>query len=529
MTILSQRSHAVQEHHWDRFLLSSTHKNPDTHQYCDVYSKRLANLRPHIPLPASNFATKITSKARILELEESVPSYVIGTVILSSEVDGDVFNNSNTSANVYLEDDSGRVALEFSNAASSDELRSRPLYLITGMVCGIVGTVQERTGVMVVQEVYFAGETVSEVMEEEVIEEVVEEDVYVLLVSGLECGSGNGDVNASFRRDLLVDYITGQLFADGNRKAGRIARVVVAGGSCVKFESIAKDHRAAAAAAAAANNGSKSSSAAQKDSWKKKKVASIELRKQTLLYPIKELDESFLAPILAGGVPVDLLPGKYDPTNVNPPQQPLHPSLLPHASTFGSLLNRVSNPYECSMMSMMIDDDDEEGHKKRRKRRSVRILGSDGTVIREVMREARRIDSPNSSWSSLSLSDQRDTKLDSMVCDLNEMDALQLTLQCGHIAPSSPDCTPCFPLLQLTKGDPFVIEAAKSSDRVYFMGNSNEFDTKLVRHGGDGGGKTRMICIPSFAKTSQVVLLNLNSLKCEVVEFGNGIMDFDDA
>jgi len=362
-----------------------------------------------------------------------------------------------------------------------------------------------------------------------------EEDVYVLFVSGLECGSVNGDVNASFRRDLLVDYITGQLFADGgsdgDRKVRRIARVVVAGGSCVKFESVAKDHRAATAtAAAAASNVSKSSSAAaQKDSWKKKKVASIELRKQTLLYPIKELDESFLAPILAGGVPVDLLPGKHDPTNVNPPQQPLHPSLLPHASTFGSLLNRVSNPYECSMMSMMIDNDDEEGHKKRRKRRSVRILGSDGTVIREVMREARRIDGPNSSWSSLSLSDQREKKLDSKMCDLNEMDALQLTLQCGHIAPSSPDCTPCFPLLQLTKGDPFVIEAAKSSDRVYFMGNSNEFDTKLVRHGGDGGGKTRMICVPSFAKTSQVVLLNLNSLNCEVVEFGNDMMDFDGA
>eukprot|EP00815_Leptocylindrus_aporus_P000957 CAMPEP_0116062952 /NCGR_PEP_ID=MMETSP0322-20121206/8096_1 /TAXON_ID=163516 /ORGANISM="Leptocylindrus danicus var. apora, Strain B651" /LENGTH=521 /DNA_ID=CAMNT_0003548419 /DNA_START=29 /DNA_END=1594 /DNA_ORIENTATION=+ len=516
----SQRSHAVQEHHWNRFLRSSS--ADDTHPYCDVYSKRLAHLRPHIPLPSSHSHEHITSKARILELEESVPSYVIGTVILSSEVDGDVFDNLNMAANVYLEDDSGRVALEFSSASGS------PLYLITGMVCGIVGTVQERTGVMVVEEVYLAGEQVCEVLEEDVMEEEVEEeeDVYVLLVSGLECGSGNGDVSASFRRDLLVDYITGQLFADGYRKAGRIARVVVAGGSCVKFESIAKDHRAAAAAAA---NGSKSLSAAQKDSWKKKKVASIELRKQTLLYPIKELDESFLAPILAGGVPVDLLPGKYDPTNVNPPQQPLHASLLPHASTFGSLLNRVSNPYECSMMSMMIDDDDEEGHKKRRKRRSVRILGSDGTVIREVMREARRIDSPNSSWSSLSLSDQRDTKLDSMVCDLNEMDALQLTLQCGHIAPSSPDCTPCFPLLQLTKGDPFVIEAAKSSDRVYFMGNSNEFDTKLVRHGGDGGGKTRMICIPSFAKTSQVVLLNLNSLKCEVVEFGNDMMDFDGA
>jgi DNA polymerase delta subunit 2 len=64
-----------------------------------------------------------------------------------------------------------------------------------------------------------------------------------------------------------------------------------------------------------------------------------------------------------------------------------------------------------------------------------------------------------------------------------------------------------------------------SRPSVYFVGNCNEFEARLV------GGKcetidtaaddsaTRLVCVPSFAKTGEVVLVNLRTLECDVVSF----------
>lgn len=47
-------------------------------------------------------------------------------------------------------------------------------------------------------------------------------------------------------------------------------------------------------------------------------------------------------------IPVDVMPGVYDPTNQFLPQQPLHKCMLPSAFSY-STIQSVTNPYEAKM------------------------------------------------------------------------------------------------------------------------------------------------------------------------------------
>ena len=50
---------------------------------------------------------------------------------------------------------------------------------------------------------------------------------------------------------------------------------------------------------------------------------------------------------LAASVPVDILPGEFDPSNYNLPRQPLNSCLFSLSSKF-STFNRVSSPHSCT-------------------------------------------------------------------------------------------------------------------------------------------------------------------------------------
>ena len=47
-------------------------------------------------------------------------------------------------------------------------------------------------------------------------------------------------------------------------------------------------------------------------------------------------------------VPVDVMPGEYDPANHFMPQQPLHKCMFPKALSY-STVKSVSNPYEAAI------------------------------------------------------------------------------------------------------------------------------------------------------------------------------------
>lgn len=93
----------------------------------------------------------------------------------------------------------------------------------------------------------------------------------------------------------------------------------------------------------------------------------------------------------------------------------------------------------------------------------------------------------------------------------DRLELLISTLVWRHLAPTAPDTLPCYPY---DDRDPFVMQALP---HVYFAGNQPSFATALVDSA--DGRRTRVITLPSFSDTGELVLLDLATLKCHAVAF----------
>jgi DNA polymerase delta subunit 2 len=76
-------------------------------------------------------------------------------------------------------------------------------------------------------------------------------------------------------------------------------------------------------------------------------------------------------------------------------------------------------------------------------------------------------------------------------------------------APTAPDTLPCYPFQD---GDKFVI---KECPHIYIMGNQPRFETGVIE--GPQGQEVRLISVPRFRETGEVVVLDLESLEVEIV------------
>lgn len=182
---------------------------------------------------------------------------------------------------------------------------------------------------------------------------------------------------------------------------------------------------------------------------------------------VKELD-GWIAQVCATGIPITLLPGQDDPSTANWPQRPLHSSLFKYGGSFldKSLLERTPNPMACGL-----------GNKY--------MVGTDGRNVADLFKQ---------------------------ISEKTELEALKFTLTCGHVCPTGPSSVPTVPLGEV---DPMVME---ETPHVYFAGNCHEFATDLVV-GESGESKTRIVCVPKFAETGKAVLVNLETLDCELLCF----------
>lgn len=254
-------------------------------QYSHVYHQRLAALGPRCwenMLPSDLVQVK-----RILELKEGEPSLVVGTLVRETanlkEATLHPDSECRKSDALYLEDESGRVALSVSDMHQ----------YCTGPVVGLRGTVQV-DGVMSVDEVYSPAFTPLTRMDVSLENNSVAP--HMLLLSGLLCGGA--DVT-SLPRDLLVSFLQGRF---GVEKASLVSQVVVAGGLVLADDTVSKADA------------------------------------------LRDLD-AFLLQISSAGIPVDVLPGQNDPTTANWPQRPLHSALLPRSTANSNLMRRTPNPY----------------------------------------------------------------------------------------------------------------------------------------------------------------------------------------
>lgn len=168
---------------------------------------------------------------------------------------------------------------------------------------------------------------------------------------------------------------------------------------------------------------------------------------------------------LASTVRVDLVPGEGDPVSSALPQQPLHACLFPTASRLGTL-HRGTNPHSFALDGLS-------------------VVGHSGQPVRDAMRYVN----PQT---------------------VQPLDVLQsCVLQYRHLAPTAPDTLCAYPFHDR---DPFVLEGPNTTD-VAFAGDARQFATSWVQG-------TRFVCVPNFALTKQIVLVDLSSPTLEATTVG---------
>ena len=79
-------------------------------------------------------------------------------------------------------------------------------------------------------------------------------------------------------------------------------------------------------------------------------------------------------------------------------------------------------------------------------------------------------------------------------------------------APTAPDTLWCYPFQD---SDQFVLAECP---HVYFVGNQPKFETSVIE--GPRGEEVRLIAVPSYRETGEVVIVDSEGLGVEVLRFG---------
>ncbi|KAA8907445.1 DNA polymeras-like protein subunit delta-2 [Sphaerosporella brunnea] len=178
--------------------------------------------------------------------------------------------------------------------------------------------------------------------------------------------------------------------------------------------------------------------------------------------PTKALD-SILSSLLPS-ISVTLMPGEDDPANVSVPQQPLHAALFPTAKLWdGSTFERVTNPW--------VGEID-----------GVSFLATSGQNLDDMYKYVEGND-------RLAMSER--------------------LLRWRNIAPTAPDTLWSYPFQE---GDPFVLDE-DMCPHVFVIGNQPKFETTVIE--GNDGQKVRVILVPRFDATGEIVVLDLDTLEPE--------------
>jgi DNA polymerase delta subunit 2 len=423
--------------------------HPYQRQYAHVYHQRLTALKPRCWMSvdaadldnnSANDNESVVKVERVLDLSEGIRSVVVGTLV--KEGSGDKlhpYSLCQSSQSLFVEDESGRANLAVDNVHE----------FTTGMVLGLMGTVQ-RNGNFQVERAFYPALKPHYTLKEDSTEPqdapLALGDPHLLLVSGLHCGDPGV---APTQKQMLLDYIRGSCQQEDETASQKIAHVIIAGGSTVNHD----EHPTIA---------------------------------------LKELD-GFCLQIGLLNVPVDILPGKNDPTTANWPQRPLHRSLLKYSDRHvPHLVTRVPNPYGAFHTDKY-------------------VLGTDGTnaidLAQSLLKKAKEKIVPAAHGEE---NEKSSATTELVVEPLSHMEALRLTLQCGHICPTGPDTVPTMPH---PESDPMVLE---ETPHVYFAGNCNHFETDLYEDDGSNT-KCRLVCIPKFSESGVVVLVNLATLNVKEI------------
>ncbi|EEQ33334.1 DNA polymerase delta small subunit Cdc1 [Microsporum canis] len=485
-------------------------------QYSDIYFLRLTRLKPAVSEVAKsawegyNIAGEYARRVdRVLDVRQGELSWVVGTVYMELPLKPSIMDdiskenwtaapipqktyndpNSTKPTQTMVEDESGRLVLTGSLLQSS--------FLVTGVVVAVLGTENADGEFEVVdikvpdippQPERWEREEPSDGIPAKRKHSAFEGDdsrsgkgKKIAFVSGLGITGTSGDtVSLSLLADYLLGY-TGSNPGDGDSisaNPSQISRLVIAGNSL------------------GAKTASTGDDAAGSENRQPKKYGYDASAYNAS--PITLLD-TFLSDILPS-IPVTLMPGETDPANFSLPQQEIHTAMLPQSKAYCApiaprreallaepgWLDSVTNPWE----------GDIEGW---------RFWGTSGQNVDDVL---RYVDTEE-------LEGEEDEDVQNGV-RLRIMDYM-LKWRCG--VPTAPDTIWCYPFQDK---DPFVIQ---SCPHVFFTGNQPHFQSSIIEGGDWGSGddnitKVRLIALPKFHETGEIVLLDSETLAVEVVKFG---------
>ncbi|SCU79263.1 LAFA_0B01860g1_1 [Lachancea sp. 'fantastica'] len=196
----------------------------------------------------------------------------------------------------------------------------------------------------------------------------------------------------------------------------------------------------------------------------------------TLAGCLKELG-TFLGNVLQS-LPIDLMPGARDPSDQSLPQQPLHKALF--EDTIKPFFQKVQNElFTPTTNPVWLDFD------------GVSLLGTSGQNIDDIYKYVVP-DAANEQ-------NEMETRLN----------MIEGCLKWQNIAPTAPDTLWCYPY---KSNDPFILSKLP---HVFFVGNQPAFASRSVKL--EGGADVKILTIPDFSKTGEVVILDLETLDTEVV------------
>ncbi|KAJ1953884.1 DNA polymerase delta small subunit Cdc1 [Linderina pennispora] len=404
-------------------------------QFAKFYSVRLDALKPLVLASAQKkWSSRASCTAKVLNVERSQLTYIAGTVFIESAgkpstlvqvakehwiTDTPEKEVRSAESQVLLEDESGRIQLVGKFVDGS--------VFVSGTVMAALGR-ETSGGEFEVIDVCYAGMPPQPPRPKS--------DKVVAFVSGLNVTS---EQPVTLEMQALAEYLCGCAgSSEMQENVSRIAQVVVAG-NLVDMPPAPVGHA--------------------EDSKANDRAPMQQL--------VGQLDE-YLADI-AASVPLTLMPGKHDPTDLALPQQPVHPSMFPKSLQY-STFRSTTNPGW-----LHVD--------------GTSMLGTGGQNIDDIAQYA-----------------------------LNDVTKCQMaakSLSWRHIAPSAPDTLWCYPF---TDSDPFILT---ETPHVYFIGSQDEFEAKIAE--GREGQKTAVVMVPDFSKTAEIVLLNLATLQCTTVQFSVGV------